>query len=173
MENTETDFKVYTSEQEEKIEKLREQNEAERRQKHTQMERMSNIPAYQPLKVSDPVFLRLESKTISGYIMEIDETDRWKKLYTVKTPLGTVKNVPSNSIQLRHVEDLSHIVIPDEIKEYTTAHLLQILQGYRKGWSHAYWGTLPFSREVVKAELRRRPHVPTKRERKIFSKRTK
>lgn len=137
------------------------------------MERMSNISAYQPLKVSDPVFLVLESTTISGYIMEIDETDRWKKLYTVKTPLGTVKNVLSNSIRLRHVEDLSHVVIPDEIKKYTTGRLMQILRGYREGWSHTYWGAPPFSREVVKAELRQRPHVSTKRERRIFSKRTK
>ena len=156
-----TKFKFYTKEQEEKIERLRMEAETEKEAKKNAPQ-----PRSFDFEVGSPVFITLESKTISGYVM-IKDGD----LFEVKTPLGRIKNVKRSNLRNRFVEDLSGVEIPAELKEYSTGNLLNMMRIFRTGYS-SYWGAPKFTESQVKAELRLRPHVTTKGERKIFKKYT-
>lgn len=155
-------FKFYTKEQEEKIERLCMEAEAEREKKR---DKERSNTACSDLEVGSPVFVTLESKTISGYVMAKDGD-----LFEVKTPLGRIKNVKKESLRWRFVEDVSKVEIPAELKKCSNRTLLLMMSSFRAGCS-SYWRP-PFTESQVKAELRLRPHVTTKGERKTFKKYT-
>jgi len=168
----ETEFKLYTSEQEEKIEKLRAESREERELKGKMFDSRDFLQSRE-LKEGDAVYLTLEGKTISGYIMKtkivkFTRTETKSIVYNIKTPYGVIKDIERKCIRTRNVEDLSNVVLPPEIKQYSTVNLLKMLQMYRCGWDEYFNGKQIFTIEQIKAELRFRPHMPSKRERRIF-----
>lgn len=157
---------MYTEEEQKKIDDLRHQREVERLESQKNLTQRTNLKKY--LDVGDPVFVTIEGKTISGRI-----TCRHSDvLFDVNTPYGVITklNCYKSEVRARFVQDLSHVIIPDELKTMTTHMLLNMLQGHRSGYDY---GSPQFSVEEIKAELRHRPHIPTKSEKKIFVKRIK
>lgn len=160
-------FKLYNKEQLEKIERLRQDAEAEREAKKNELRQKSST-IRRDFEVGSPVFVTLEGKTISGYVMS-RSGDGYFSTYEVKTPLGRIKDVKGSDIRGRYMEDLSGVEIPKELKECPTVKLLNMLQTFRSG-SYSYYTGPEFTKDQIKAELRLRPHISTKRERKIFKK---
>lgn len=161
-------FKFYTKEQEEKVERLRMEAETEREARKNQRQEKSF-----DFEVGNPVFITLGGKTISGYVMS-RASEGYFSTYEVKTPLGRIKDVAWTNIKRRFVEDLSGVYIPKELKEYSTGNLLHMLQAFRNG-SYSYYyhhAGCKFTETEIKAELRLRPHVPSKGEKKVFKKYT-
>lgn len=66
-------------------------------------------------------------------------------------------------VSLRIVEDLSHVIIPEKLKNYNLKSLLKMLNNYR-----ASSAPQEFTRDEIKAELKLRPHLLTKNELKTF-----
>lgn len=172
---------LYTEEQEEKIQRLREEAERERESKKKTMKWLKEPNFYgalSNLKEGDPIFVKFDGKEISGKIIKVRKEKRkvqWTNtvtktheftVYDVMTPLGEV-TVPQSweHIRLRYVEDLSHVEIPEELKIINTQLLLSYLKSARK-----YGECCGFSREQIKAELALRPHIKTKGEQKKFNK---
>ena len=175
----EAELLLYTEEQEEKIKRLREEAEREREDKRKTMEWLKDKESnhiLNKLKEDAPVFVKFEGKTISGRIIKVRKekrTVKWSNtvnrtkeftVYDVKTPLGVI-TVPLSweHIQFRHVEDLSNVEIPDELKKLSTRHLLAMLRWER------IWQDGKYSKQELKAELALRPHVRTKRELQKFN----
>jgi hypothetical protein len=144
---------------------LREERENEERLKREMMKKVEQVRG---LKENSPVFVTIDGKTVSGYI--IKKVDDY--VYDIKTPYGVLEGVNSFEkgveVRGRLVEKLDDVVIPEELKKCSTGELLRMLGFYRKGGHSDYWGTPQFSEREIKAELRNRPHIPTKREKKIF-----
>lgn len=172
----EAELLLYTEEQEEKIKRLREEAERERKNKPVNAILANIHRVYDKLKEGDPVFVKFEGKKISGRIIKVRKekrTVKWSNkanrteeftIYDVKTPLGEITMPDSfDYIQLRHVEDLSNVEIPEELKKLNTHHLLAMLREER------IWQDGKYSKQELKAELALRPHVRTKRELQKFN----
>jgi len=89
-----------------------------------------------------------------------------------------MKNVPKSSLRLRYYEDLSHVVIPDELKAFTTPDLLSELNSRRGGYCYDDDGYYQFKHskftdDQIRAELRTRPNIGNKRGRRAVSKYSK
>ena len=128
----EEDFKRYTEEQEEKIKALREEAELRSERNRLWMKRLRRIPSPKPIEQGSPVFVRVERKTISGYVMMVNDNNG-NLSFDVKTPLGTLGGIPSKDVWERHVTDVSNIKIPEKLKAYSTSNLLHLLRMYRIG----------------------------------------
>jgi hypothetical protein len=152
---------MYTEEQLEHIEKLRTQRDKEREDKVLDRER-KQLWEDRKLKAGTPVFVTIEGKTISGYVVGANKDYG----YTVSTPHGTIEDVKSSEVRRRVVQDLSNVEVPEELKSMSTKQLLSMLQGTRSGSWHTN-----HTPEQIKAELKNRPHVETKGERKVYKKR--
>ena len=150
---------MYTEEQLERIEKLRAQREQERKEKIIDREFMQLL-LDKKFKVGTPVFVTLEGKTVSGYIVGVNNYE-----YEVFTPHGTIKNLKYTEVRRRTVEDLCNVEVPEELKGMSTKQLLAMLQGTRSG------NCIKYTSKQIKAELKNRPHVETKGERKVYEKR--
>lgn len=154
---------MYTEEQLQRLEELRADRERDRLNKQKEIE-WRNKQATNKLKVGDPVFVTLEGKTVSGYIVKEREAYR----YDVSTPHGVIEGLDYGSVRRRVIMDLSNVEVPEELKSKSTMNLLGMLQGFRSGnWSVLRRG---ITEEQVRAELKNRPHVPTKGEKKVFEK---
>lgn len=154
-----SEFKYYTPEQEAKIEALRAKNVSEMQKNKALVNKLKDVEKHKPLGVKDRVFVVIDSSTIVGYI-----TEKTGDTFTVSTPYGVMKNVELKYLSRRYYEDLSHVVIPDELKSISTNTLLSELR-FRRSYSYSYndyhCGTFisKFDDEQIKAELRLRPHV--------------
>jgi hypothetical protein len=151
---------------EEKIERLRKERETERLKKHQNIEWQTEYNLKWGLQTGDPVFLTTKGKTISGYVVKKHKDGT----YDVKTPYNIITTTKEYSIRKRYVEDLSDVIVPEELKTYNTVYLLKLLNWYRVGHTEVLNDGTIVSRKQIKAELKNRPHIPTKKERKIFSK---
>jgi hypothetical protein len=151
---------------EEKIERLRKEHEDSRLIKHKNLQWQTEFNLRWDLHVGDPVFLTMKGKTISGYIVKKHKDGT----YDVKTPYGIITTTKEYSVRKRFVEDLSGVIVPEELKTYTTPDLLKLLNWYRRGHTQVLNDATIISREQIKAELKTRPHIPTKKEKSIFSK---
>jgi hypothetical protein len=151
---------------EEKIESLRKERERERLEKYKSTLWQTEFNERWKLHVGDAVFLTTKGKTISGYVV----TEHKDGTYNVKTPYGIITTTKEYSIRKRYVEDLSDVIVPEELKTYTTPNLLKLLNWYRRGYTQVLNDATIISREQIKAELKTRPHIPTKKEKSIFSK---
>jgi hypothetical protein len=161
---------MYTEEQEKKIDYLREQRELEREKKNANNTHSDFLKNQNRLGVGDPVFITIDGKTISGRIVG----SHGNYVFDVNTPYGRITDISAHESKMckRFVEDLSHVKVPEELKTMSTHRLLKLLQDYRCG-NFEYWGTPKWTKEQLKAELMLRPHVPTKGEKRIFTKRIK
>lgn len=159
---------MYTKEQEERISQLRAERENEKNKRIQEREREEAMKK-RHLDVGSSVYVTIDGKTVSGYI--VNKNDEWR--FDVKTPYGIVRNVDvfKGEIRGRLVQDLSQVEIPEEVKKCTTGRLLSLLNAHRK--PYGYWSTPEFTEEQIKAELKNRPHVPTKGEKRIYEKRIK
>jgi hypothetical protein len=154
-------------EQNQKIERLRQEREAERSHKNKVLNWLNGIATLKyGLDINDPVFLTKDGKTISGYVVKKHKDGT----YNVKTPYGIIQTSADYRIRKRYVEDLSGVIIPDELKTFHTTYLLKLLNWYRRGHTEVLKDGTILKREQIKAELKNRPHIPTKREKNTFSK---
>jgi len=153
-------------EREEKIERLRKERERELWHKQKEMISRAEYNERWKLQVGRSVFLTTKGKTISGYIVKKhkDET------YDVNTPYGIITTTNEYKVRGRYVEDLSNVIVPEELKTYSTPYLLKLLNWYRRNYTEVLKDGTILTTEHIKAELKNRPHIPTKGERKIFSK---
>lgn len=154
---------MYTEEQLQRLEELRADRERDRLNKQKEIEWRSK-QITNKLKVGDPVFVTLEGKTVSGYIVK----ERKPYRYDVSTPHGVIEDLGYGNVRRRVVMDLSNVEIPEELKNESTRNLLRMLQGFRcDNWLVLRKG---ITEEQVRAELKNRPHIPTKGEKKVFEK---
>jgi len=131
---------------------------------------------HEPINVGDPVWIRTK---INGKIEEL--TGYLTKLHkngTVDVKSGTlnfkeidVKTWKSGfRIRKRHIDDLSHIEIPEELKSINTKNLLRAF----KAQAHTHYGSSDYYKRgiwinqkmydtlCVKAELNTREDIPNK-----------
>lgn len=158
---------MYTPEQETKIEQLRLEREKSKLLKNTKIELEKLYEKNTGFNVGDSVFVIIEGNTVSGYIVKRHNREE----YDVNTPYGIINNLfiwsdKKRQIRRRIIEDLSDVKIPDELKNIHTEKLIKILRSVNRGMHSIY------TREQIKAELKNRPHIPHKREKKIFKKLT-
>jgi uncharacterized protein (DUF488 family) len=155
---------IYTEDQLRKIENLRATREIEKLRKYMAQEQIKRLkPTSFSLNQGDPIFITLNGKTISGYISNISSSD----IYDVNTPYGLIKGIKRKNIRGRNVVNYNNVTIPEELKTKSTKSLLKILQCFRNGsWNVSN----NFTEDQVRAELKNRPHIPTKGEKKIFKK---
>jgi hypothetical protein len=158
-----------TEEIEKKIERLRKEREDERLKKHKSLQWQTEFNLRWGLQIGDPVFLTMKGKTISGYVVKKHKDGN----YDVKTPYGIITNTTEMHVRKRFVEDLSNVIIPEELKTHTTQHLLKLLNWYRVGHTEVLKDGTILSREHIKTELKNRPHIPTKKEKSFFQKQIK
>lgn len=163
-----TNFDMYTPEQEEKLQKLREKREIERLEVYNRRKNEDEHNKRWGLHVNDPVYVTIKGKTVCGYITRVDGY-----IYDVKTPYGVVEKLLRSEIRKREVENLDDVVIPEELKTYTTVKLLELLKWRRMGYTHKLSNGVVVTREQLKAELKTRPHISNKNEKKIYLKRIK
>lgn len=166
-----SDFKQYTDEQLEKIERLRAEANKPKPQPMTFSD--SEWSPYRKLKATDRVTVNIDGNTVIGYILAISGDN-----HTISTPYGIMKNIPKSKLRLRYFKDLSHVVIPEELKTFTTPDLLSELNNRRNGYDYDDDGyyqprTSKFSDDQIRAELRTRPNIGNSRSRKIVKKYSK
>lgn len=171
-------YQRYTPEQQERIDKLREESERTQKSHQEEMEwlKRKEETSWKELKVGDRVYVVLGGLTIIGYLVELHKEKKWIKwsktikqkviieTFDVSTPYGKLKNIERKNLRYRHYEDLSHIEIPEAIKEISTQDLLAELSGDRTGYYNWYDGyysppSSKFTSDQVRAELRNRPNV--------------
>ena len=116
-------FKLYTKEQEEKIERLRMEAEEERLLKKNP-EPIADFY----FKVGDLVFVTLDGKTISGYIISKKGNGYRDAIYNVKTPIEILVNLKRSVIKDRYMKPLSGVKVPEELKKISTKSLLMMLR---------------------------------------------
>lgn len=163
-----TNIDMYTPEQEEKLQKLREKREIERLQVYDQRKNEEEYNKRWGLHVNDPVYVTIKGKTVCGYITRVDGY-----IYDVKTPYGVVEKLLRSEIRKRVVENLDNVVVPEELKTFTTVKLLELLRLYRVGYTHKLSNGIVVTKEQLKAELKNRPHIPAKNEKKVYQERIK
>lgn len=158
---------MYTEEEQKKINELRLLREREIVEKNEYMVWLKNRKT---LDVGDPVSITIDGKTISGRITKVYGNG----VYDVNTPYGVITNHDKVTFEIRYrpVQDLTNVVVPEELKTISTHKLLKLLQEHRSG-NAEYYEAPTWTKEQIKAELMYRPHVPTKGEKKLFLSRVK
>lgn len=154
---------IYTPDQQERLEQLRQKNLVEIQIKESNLK----SPSYAPLGVEDPVFIIINGVSFSGYIVKII-TSREK--YIVSTPHGEM-TVSREQIKKRYVEDYSNVTIPEVLKKMRTKELLRQLSytGEYRYDDNEYW-VKSYGQDELRAELANREHIPSKREIKTVKK---
>jgi hypothetical protein len=172
-------YQRYTPEQLEKIEKLREAAEGEQKSHQEEIEwlKRKQETSWKELEVGDRVYVVLGGLTIIGYLVELHKEKKWLKwsktikqkvvieTFDVSTPYGKLKKIERKNLRYRHYEDLSHVEIPEAIKEISTQDLLAELTRDRTGYygwnddGHYSPPASKFTSDQVRAELRNRPNV--------------
>lgn len=155
-----TEFKQYTPEQEAKIAYLRSKNEASRKNKSSlkRLKEYLNQSTHNQIdEISEGtrVFVDKDSATIIGYVLEVKDG-----LYKISTPYGIMKDLERKYLRKRDYRDLSHVVIPDELKKISTGELLSELRVLTYGYDDY---RPKFSEDEIRAELRNRPNIHKKR----------
>lgn len=162
-----SEYQRYTPEQLEKIEYLRKQNEFGSVYSYVKNKLAGNGITSTRFKVTDRVRVSVESCTIVGYILEVIEGEnQTEDIFVVSTPFGIMRNVPYKNMDHRYYEDLSGIIIPEELKAISTQNLLLEIKDRRTGHNHSFivkggsWVTpmKEFSDQEIRAELRNRPN---------------
>lgn len=168
-----SEFKIYTEEQEQKIARLREEAS-----KPKEKVVINDRPWNRPIKATDRVTVTIDGITTIGYVLSVSkELVKYSKThnvlvdtFTISTPYGIMKNVPRNKVSLRYYKDLSHIVIPEELKTMSTKWLMSELSSHRSGFYcydddegyHPQFSS-KFSEDEIRAELRTRPNIRSKK----------
>ncbi len=181
-----TEFKQYTPEQEARIEELRKKEELERKQREAKKHDEQLREQISGLNVGTPVRLDYRSTSFVGYIVKIHKGEsRWKDTFDIISPHGLLEYIPKYSdgndfkITKRTVQDMSGVVIPDELKDIHTKTLLKMLNHARMYWwynEEQIGPPLKIGYDEIKAELANREHIPTRREKKVmrqYKKKTK
>lgn len=173
-------YQRYTPEQQEKIDELRRFAEAEVKAHHEVTEKLKEVREWKSsweLEVGDRVYVILEGLTVIGYLVELHKEKKWVKRtrttkeraivesFDVSTPYGKLKKIERRNLRFRHYRDLSHVIIPEELKEIPTQDLISEVRrdytGYYANWDDGYYRppTRDFSSDEIRAELRNRPSV--------------
>lgn len=161
-----SEFKMYTDEQLDKIERLR--AEAAKKDRPS-----LNTNDYHPLnkeiEKDTRVYVTDKGVTMVGYVLSVKDS-----LYTISTPYGIMKNVELSKLRYRTYKDLSHVIIPAELKTMSTSLLLDELRNYTVGNSDYFDEYIPrwtaqFTEDELRAELRNRPNIRAKRGRRTVN----
>jgi hypothetical protein len=143
------EYQLLTDEQRYKVELLRLKALLEKNDKR-KISKESVIDAYiLTFKAGDKVTY----KNMPGIITYLHTGGPIKK-FTVKTNETYHKYVPGQEITKRIKRDLSHVLIPDDIKNMTTGNLLLELRQSR---------AMGYDDIELKAELNNRPHIKSKK----------
>jgi len=167
-------FKLYTEEQLEKIARLREEANKPKSKGFDTSKYNNEWSIFRNLKVTDRVTVTIDGVTLIGYVLKVDGDD-----HTISTPYGVMKNISRSNLRLRYFKDLSHIVIPEELKAITLGELQQELNGRRNGCNYndeEYWPKSylsKYSDDEIRAELRTRPNIRKKRCQRVVNKHSK
>jgi len=158
-----------SKETEEKIEKLRQEREEDRVAKNARLQHRKTA-AESKMKAGDAVSVTIKSMSFSGYISAV-RTKNGEEVYDVDSVNSELVGIKRNQLKWRYVEDLSNVKVPSELKKLNTRHLLSLLSEARMdSYEKAYYGGKRYTRRQIKAELNTREHMPSKKERKQFSK---
>ncbi len=170
---------LYTPEQLEKLKKLRQLSDAERRTKKDLLESNKRFSEQfdSILEIDEKVFYKQKIGVISAREKKTNNSARgFYYLYTVKSGIETFENVQRFQITKRVVPNYDHVEVTDQIKDTPTKKLLSWYRriSYSPGyWPEDYVGQPENLELQLKAELSRREHVPSKREgQKYRSKKT-
>jgi len=158
---TEEDL-AFTTEQQKKLEKLRDKRNLEIKGKQ-KFNSVTDKVKY-GFSVDDPVFVVMKGVSFTGYVEEVIDN----RTFYVSTPHGRMKIETKYDTFLKHrkVQDYSHIIIPESIQKMNTKQLLQALQNTRT-WRYHGEGYGYNEVNFIKAELAKREHVPSKKEKKV------
>jgi hypothetical protein len=176
-------YQRYTPEQQEKIAKLRDETEKDQKLHQECIEYQKELSndsdtnrrkSSTELEIGDRVYVDLGGLTVIGYLVELNKEKKWIKrtktikekviieTFDVSTPYGKLKNIERKNLRYRDYQDLSHVVIPEELKEIPTQDLLTDVRSERVGrYSDDGYrpATHDFSSDEIRAELRNRPNV--------------
>ena len=179
---TEEDL-VFTNEQLERIEELRKKSgtgktfpRKKKKSSYKEVEPSDEFKAEnwgsRNLKRGMPVTVTEQGHTFIGFVTKV-HPDSWYPKFDVKTAGGdTLKEIDHRSISYRAKDVYSYGgEIPEELTKWTTQHLLNELKVARFKESDTYnsddWDNgYVYPAYQIRAELAKRPHVPTKAERK-------
>jgi hypothetical protein len=157
-------------EYEEKVEKLRSEREKDRVAKNATIASNTHRAALRKMKTGDAVSVTIKSMSFSGYISAV-RTKNGEEVYDVSSVNGELTGIKRSQLKWRYVEDLSNVKIPAELKKLNTRHLLSLLSEARVNrYEKADYHGKNFSIRQLKAELKLREHMPSKRERRAFPK---
>ena len=174
---TEEDL-VFTNEQLKRIEELRKKSGTgkifPRKKKKSTYKEVEPSDEYKAenwgsrnLKPGMPVTVTEEGHTFIGFVTKV-HTDPWYPKFDVETIGGNIlKEIDHRCVKYRIKDKYLYTgEIPEEISKLTTQHLLSELRKSRiPSESNDDWKYDLYIRQV-KAELAKRPHIPTKAERK-------
>lgn len=168
---------LYTEEQLEKLEKLRNLSAAEKR---ANTDRIKHAWIYnnldEPLAIGEKVFYEdmhciISDRTQKEKVGRFSKKDKYYYLYEVKQGVTIFKNVQRYHLRKRVVKNYDDVVVSEEIKKLDTK---RVLSWYRSIAYKSYWDDdidvdpndpeMQFLELQLKAELSRREHIPSKKE---------
>jgi hypothetical protein len=159
---------IYTEDQLETLNRLREKRERDilRKKEYDQN------TAMRQLCEGDPVHVMYSGKSIPGVVVNVVYSGKISDYiigFDVSTVYGIIY-VQNDSFQdrpvtirRRIVQVVTDVMIPDELKKISTPNLLRML---RSTYSDSH---TRYSVEELKAELYHREHIPSKKEKRIFT----
>ena len=181
---TEEDL-AFTNEQLERIEELRKRSGTGKPKTHIRKKKSTKSNTNQDttqsryyscgsrnLEEGMPVTVTEQGHTFIGFVTKV-HPDRWYPKFDVKTAGGDIlKEIDHRCISYRAKDMYSYGgEIPEELTKWTTQHLLNELKVSRFRESDSYNpddydNGYVYPSYQIKAELAKRPHIPTKAERK-------
>ena len=172
---------LYTEEQLEKLEKLRNLSAAEKR---ANTDRIKHAWIYnnldEPLAIGEKVYYNglsciISDRTRKEKVGRFSKNDKYYYLYEVKQGITIYKNVQRYSLRKRSVQNYDNVIISENIKALDTKRLLS---WYRSVAYKSIWDDdmdidpndpeMQFLELQLKAELSKREHIPSKKEKSII-----